>query len=109
MKTTGFPGIILELISSLFWIRIINRNFYLARWLLEVWSGNVDIPNHDERLKKSAETPGVGDISVPRHFHKMGPTQWEYNDLLAKEGGFEPIPRSINHLYTKGVDHKKTS
>ena len=86
------------------------QNFFLditifktcsVRWLLEVWKGNVKLPNVEEMKKESEKVCGVGSPDIPRHFHKMGPTQWVYNDILAAEGGFEPIPRAIQELYTK--------
>ena len=53
------------------------------------------------RLTESEKVPGCGSAEISRHFHKMGSFQWAYNDLLAKEGGFDPIPRAVQQLYER--------
>ena len=70
-------------------------------WLLALWQNKIQLPPVEERNKIASEIPGIGSPEIERHFHKMGSAQWSYNDLLAKEAGIEPIPRSIQALYEK--------
>ena len=70
-------------------------------WLLALWQNKIQLPPVEERNKIASEVPGIGSPEIERHFHKMGSAQWSYNDLLAKEAGIEPIPRSIQALYEK--------
>jgi len=80
-----------------------------AQWLAQVWKGNVKLPSTEERLKEAAKIPGIGSPDIDRHFHKMSNAQWKYDDDLAKEASFEPIPRTIQDLYREvwGVRSKQ--
>ena len=83
--------------------------FCSAQWLAQVWKGNVKLPPTEERLKEAAKIPGIGSPEIDRHFHKMSNAQWKYDDDLAKEANFEPIPRTIQKRYTEvwGVRSKQ--
>merc|ERR1719259_146867 len=61
----------------------------------------IKLPPVEDRNKIASQVPGIGSPEIERHFHKMGSAQWSYNDLLAKEAGIDPIPRSIQALYEK--------
>ena len=50
-------------------------------------------------MADSNSVPGIGG-DLERHFHKMGSSQWSYNDDLASEAGVEPIPRAIEQIYS---------
>ena len=78
-----------------------------AQWLGQVWKGNVKLPRTEERLKEAAIIPEIGSLKIDRHFHNMPNAQWQYDDDLAKEANFEPIPRTIKELYRVGILFKK--
>ena len=56
-----------------------------------------------ERQKEAAIIPEIGSLKIDRHFHNMPNAQWQYDDDLAKEANFEPIPRTIKELYRVGI------
>ena len=72
-----------------------------VNWLLALWQNKIKLPPVEDRNKIASQVPGIGSPEIERHFHKMGSAQWSYNDLLAKEAGIDPIPRSIQALYEK--------
>ena len=72
-----------------------------ARFILAGWMGTRPFPSQED-MEKDIERDYQWRLSqgMPaRHAHHMGVLQWDYNDELAKLGGFEPIPRAVQKLY----------
>jgi len=59
------------------------------KWIIVLWKGQVKLPSIEVQKKLANQNPGIGDPSIPRHFHKMGPKVFDYMNDLASEAGFE--------------------
>ena len=63
--------------------------------------GEISLPTKTEMEKSLREEWAVHHQAgrKPRHFHKMGPLQWDYNRDIAALGATQPIPINVEKLY----------
>ncbi len=67
---------------------------YQARWFCGQATGRFELPDEAARLA-ATETRYrdlAGTYPMQRHFHKLGPAQFDYCDMLASEAGLTPVP-----------------
>ncbi|XP_012261654.2 flavin-containing monooxygenase FMO GS-OX-like 4 [Athalia rosae] len=58
-----------------------------VRYFLATLKGVATLPSKETMIEDSVyKTP------LKRHAHRLAEGQWEYNDLLARDGGFDPLP-----------------
>ena len=73
---------------------------YQAKWLIEVWRGNVQLPSRAQmNLEASKREFGVGNRENIRHFHKLGSDMFAYCQKLADEAGFAANTRTMHMLH----------
>ena len=72
-----------------------------VRFVLRSLDGSMVLPSQQEMDHEIQEDfeKRLREGLPRRHAHTMGTRQWEYNDSLAKQGKFEPIPRAVQTLY----------
>nr|BCT26324.1 flavin-dependent monooxygenase [Euura sp. 'Pontania] len=64
-----------------------------VQYFIAVLKGVVSLPSREIMLEDAAYK-----TSLKRHAHRLAEDQWDYNDSLAREGHFEPLP----HMYKAG-------
>lgn len=63
------------------------------QYFLAVLKGAASLPSREIMLEDAAyKTP------LRRHAHRLAENQWDYNDALARDGHFQPLP----HMYKAG-------
>ncbi|XP_020709860.2 flavin-containing monooxygenase FMO GS-OX5-like [Athalia rosae] len=73
-----------------------------VRYFLAILKGVTTLPSRETMLEDSVcKTP------LKRHAHRLIEGQWEYNDLLAKDGGFDPLPPMYKAGYTAWLSQRK--
>ncbi|XP_048505798.1 flavin-containing monooxygenase FMO GS-OX5-like [Athalia rosae] len=58
-----------------------------VRYFLATLKGVATLPSRETMLEDS-----VSKTALKRHAHRLTESQWDYNDLLARDGGFDPFP-----------------
>ena len=80
-----------------------------ARFVSRFLSGHFSIPDATER--KAAHASWLTSLEergiAKRHAHKMGDMQWDYNDRLARLGGFECLESWRSDGYKAAGDAKR--
>ena len=71
-----------------------------AKWLVQVWLGNVQLPTKAEMEQTTEKREfGVGCYLNPRYFHKLGPEMFPYMEQLANEAAFEWDSRVMHTIF----------
>ena len=88
MAFIGIPGVVCPF--PLFHCQV---QFFLASL-----SGKMILPTKDEMeadVRAWRESQGI----PAAYFHRLGPLQWSYNNILADLAGLEPISKGVVDLY----------